>query len=93
MQVLGYEPRGLPRLELGVGAELTGAWTVTAPADPDAGGKLLAAILGLHVYGSEFLQAWPSHASTPRAADTSVSAISNVANECTSVSTEPRAWS
>ena len=59
VQVLGYEPKGLPSLELGVAAELTGAWTVTAPADPDAGGELLAATFGLHVYGPHFLQARP----------------------------------
>lgn len=57
VQVLGYEPKGLLSLELGVAAELTGAWTVTAPADPDAGGELLAATSGLHVYGPHFLQA------------------------------------
>ncbi|KAK9846560.1 hypothetical protein WJX81_006598 [Elliptochloris bilobata] len=54
---LDFEPKGLPSLQLGVAAELTGAWTVTAPADPDAGAELLAVTQGLHVYGSKFLQA------------------------------------
>ena len=68
VQVLGYEPKGLPSLELGVAAELTGAWTVIAPADPDAGGELLAATSGLHVYGPHFLQARPEHTLTLRSA-------------------------
>ena len=57
LQELGYDPRGLPSLELDVAAELTGAWTVTAPADPRGGEELLAATAGLHVYGPAFLQA------------------------------------
>jgi len=57
LQELGYDPKGLPSLELAVAAELTGAWTVTAPADPRAGEELLAATAGLHVYGPAFLQA------------------------------------
>ena len=66
VQVLGYEPRGLPSLELGVAAELTGAWTVTASDDPHAGGKLLAATSGLHVYGPQFLEARLAHPFRPR---------------------------
>ncbi len=57
LQELGYDPRGRPSLELDVAAELTGAWTVTAPADPCGGQELLAATAGLHVYGPAFLQA------------------------------------
>jgi hypothetical protein len=57
LQELGYDPRGRLSVELDVAAELTGAWTVTAPADPSAGEELLAATAGLHVYGPAFLQA------------------------------------
>ena len=57
LQELGYDPRGLASLDLAVAAELTGAWTVTAPADPRGGEALLAATAGLHMYGPAFLQA------------------------------------